>query len=194
MRLSTLFVFGVVAVAYAQLDTLRPQPVYDGQNVVAVDLIGNPHRDLDPLRAVVVQKSSEPYSQAQVEASIEALQKAGGFPKVTAQIVSDASGLRINFLLEPAYYIGIVDFPGAVNKFSYTRLLQVANLADEDPYDPARVPVAEQAVQDFFHRNGYFKASVHAESAIDDAHRLVNVNFSIVLGKQARVGGVEIQG
>jgi outer membrane protein assembly factor BamA len=194
MRLSTLFVFVVVAVAYAQLDTLRPQPVYDGQNVVAVDLIGNPHRDLDPLRAVVVQKANEPYAQAQVEASIEALQKAGGFPKVTAQIVSDASGLRINFLLEPAYYIGIVDFPGAVSKFSYTRLLQVANLADEDPYDPARVPVAEQALQDFFHRNGYFKVSVHADSAIDDAHQLVNVNFSVVLGKQARVGGVEIQG
>jgi len=194
MRLSTLFVFVVVAVAYAQLDTLRPQPVYDGQNVVAVDLIGNPHRDLDPLRAVVVQKANEPYSQAQVEASIEALQKAGGFPKVTAQIVSDASGLRINFLLEPAYYIGIVDFPGAVNKFSYTRLLQVANLADEDPYDPARVPVAEQALLDFFHRNGYFKASVHADSSIDDPHQLVNVNFTVVLGKQARVGGVEIQG
>jgi outer membrane protein insertion porin family len=194
MRLSTLFVFVVVAVAYAQLDTLRPQPVYDGQNVVAVDLIGNPHRDLDPLRAVVVQKANEPYSQAQVEASIKALQKAGGFPKVTAQIVSDASGLRINFLLEPAYYIGIVDFPGAVNKFSYTRLLQVANLADEDPYDPARVPIAERALQDFFMRNGYFKASVHADSAIDDAHQLVNVNFTVVLGKQARVGGVEIQG
>jgi outer membrane protein insertion porin family len=194
MRLSTLFVFVVVAVAYAQLDTLRPQPVYDGQNVVAVDLIGNPHRDLDPLRAVVVQKASEPYSQAQVEASITALQKAGKFPKVTAQIVSDASGLRINFLLEPAYYIGIVDFPGAVSKFPYTRLLQVANLADEDPYDPARVPVAEQALEDFFHRNGYFRASVHADSAIDDAHQLVSVNFSVVLGKQARVGGVEIQG
>jgi outer membrane protein assembly factor BamA len=194
MRLSTLFVFVVVAVAYAQLDTLRPQPVYDGQNVVAVDLIGNPHRDFDPLRAVVVQKANEPYSQAQVEASIKVLQKTGGFPKVTAQIVSDASGLRINFLLEQAYYIGIVDFPGAVNKFSYTRLLQVANLADEDPYDPARVPVAEQALQDFFHRNGYFKASVHADSGIDDAHQLVNVNFTVVLGKQARVGGVEIQG
>jgi outer membrane protein assembly factor BamA len=194
MRLSTLFVFVVVAVAYAQLDTLRPQPVYDGQNVVAVDLIGNPHRDLDPLRAVVVQKASEPYSQAQVEASITALQKAGELPKVTAQIVSDASGLRINFLLEPAYYIGIVNFPGAISKFPYTRLLQVANLADEDPYDQARVPVAEQALQDFFHRNGYFKASVHADSAIDDAHQLVNVNFTVVLGKQARVGGVEIQG
>jgi len=199
MRLSALFVIvafaiAAAAVACAQMNTLRPQAVYDGQNVSAIDLIGNPHRDLEPLRAVVVQKAHEPYSESKVEATIGALQKAGGFPQVNVQIVPDPSGLRLNFLLEPAYYLGIVDFPGAVKKFSYTRLLEVADLADEDPYDPARVPVAERALQDFLQHNGYFKASVHSDSQIDDAHQLVNVNFTVVLGKQARVGSIEFEG
>ena len=194
MRLSALFVIVATAVACAQMNTLRPQAVYDGQNVDAIDLIGNPHRDLAPLRAVVVQKEHEPYSQTRVEASIEALQKAGGFPKVDVQIVPDPAGLRLDFLLEPAYYIGIVDFPGAVKKFSYPRLLEVANLADEDPYDPARIPVAQQALQDFFQHSGYFRASIRANSQIDDEHQLVNVNFSVDLGKQARVASVEIEG
>jgi outer membrane protein insertion porin family len=195
MRLSVFFfVIAAAAVACAQMNTLRPQAVYDGQNVSAIDLIGNPHRDLEPLRAVVVQKAHEPYSEAKVEATIGALQKAGGFPKVNVEIVPDTSGLRLNFLLEPAYYLGIVDFPGAVKKFSYTRLLEVADLADEDPYDPARVPVAERALQDFLQHNGYFKASVRSDSQIDDAHQLVNVNFTVVLGKQARVGSIEFEG
>jgi outer membrane protein insertion porin family len=195
MRLSVLFfVIAAAAVACAQMNTLRPQAVYDGQNVSAIDLIGNPHRDLEPLRAVVMQKAHEPYSEAKVEATIEALQKAGGFPQVNVQIVPDPSGLRLNFLLEPAYYLGIVDFPGAVKKFSYTRLLEVADLADEDPYDPARVPVAERALQDFLQHNGYFKASVRSDSQIDDEHQLVNVNFTVVLGKQARVGSIEFEG
>jgi outer membrane protein assembly factor BamA len=182
------------ALSWAQLNVLPPQSVYDGQNVSAIDLIGNPHRDLAPLIAVVVQKAGEPYAQSKVEATIEALQKAGNFPKVSAQIVPDVNGLRINFLLEPAYFLGIVDFPGAVKKLSYTRLLEVANLSDEDPYDPARIPVAEKALTDFFRHNGYFVTSIHVSSQIDDPHHLVNVAFTIDLGKQARLAAVTIDG
>src|SRR5664279_3687236 len=122
MRWSVLLVFVATAVACAQLNVLPPQDVYDGQNVDAVDLIGNPHRDLEPLRSVMVQKAGAPYSQAKVEASIDALQKAGGFTKVSVDVVPEPSGLRLDFLLEPAYYLGIVDFPGAVKKFSYCLL------------------------------------------------------------------------
>jgi outer membrane protein insertion porin family len=194
MRFYVLFVFIASVFACAQQNVLRPQSVYNGQNVDAVDLIGNPHRDLEPLRAVVVQKAKEPYSQDKVEASIAALQEAGGFPKVSVQVVPDTSGLRLDFLLEPAYYIGIVDFPGAVGQFSYTRLLEIANLSDEDPYDPVRIPVAQRALHDFFQRNGYFQASVGTDSVIDDEHTLVNVSFSISLGKRALLADVEIGG
>jgi outer membrane protein insertion porin family len=194
MRLYGLFVCIVAIFASAQQNVLGPQSVYNGQNVSAVDLIGNPHRDLAPLRAVVVQKANEPYSQPKVEASIAALQKAGGFPKVSVQVVPDTAGLRLNFLLEPAYYIGIVDFPGAVKHFSYIRLLEVANISDEDPYDPARLPVAQRALQQFFQRNGYFQASISTDFRIDDEHTLVNVNFNVSLGKQARLAKVEFEG
>lgn len=190
-----LFVFFIASVfARAQQQVLGPQSVYAGQNVDAVDLIGNPHRNLEPLRAVVVQKAKEPYDQSKVEASIKALQKAGGFPKVSVQVVPDTSGIRLDFLLEPAFYIGIVDFPGAVKEFSYTRLLEVANISDEDPYDPARLPVAEQALRTFLEHNGYFQASVRTTSSIDDQHTLVNVNFDISLGQRAKIANIEIEG
>jgi outer membrane protein insertion porin family len=194
MRSCVLFVVIAAAVACAQLNTLRPQPVYDGQNVDAIDLIGNPHRDLEPLRAVLVQKPHEPYSQEKVEATLEALQTAGGFPKVNVQVVPNPSGLRLNFLLEPAYYLGVIDFPGAVKQFSFSRLLEVADLADEDPYDPARLPVAQESLQKFLQNNGYFRASVHSEIQVDDDHQLVNVTFTVDLGKRARVASVAIEG
>ena len=168
--------------------------MYDGQKVNAIDLIGNPHRDLKPFRAFLVQEAEEPYSQTKVEASIEALQKAGHFPKVEANIVPDLNGLRLDFLLEPAYYIGVLEFPGAARKFVYTRLLQVANLPDEDPYDPARLAVAVQALQEFFKRNGYFEPTTESNIQIDDAHQLVNVIFRVKLGRRARIGTVVIQG
>lgn len=187
--------FLVLAVgAWAQVAVPHPQPVYEGQNVGAIDLVANPHRDVEPLRPLIEQKVSAPYSQPKVEASIAALQATGQFKKVEVNVVPDPSGLRLNFVLEPAYYLGMVTFPGASKMFSYTRLLQVANLQDEDPYNKARIGESERALQNFLRRNGYFQAAIHAESEIDDAHQLVNVTFSVELGKQAKVGSVRIDG
>ena len=180
--------------AFGQLAPQAPQSSYEGQNVSAVSLVANPHRDLDPLFNVVKQHANEPYSQKKIEESQQALQKAGNFPKVQVQVVPDISGLRVSFLLEPAYYLGVVGFPGAAKNFSYTRLLQVANLSDEDPYDPTRLPVAEGTLLNFLHSYGYFQAKVHAEPQIDDAHELVNVNFSVAMGKQARIGSIKLEG
>ncbi len=194
MRLLALLVLFLAAFMRGQVQVQGPSPVYEGQQVSSVALIGNPHRDLEPLRAVAVQKAGEPYSQAKVQASIQALQKAGHFPQVTVNVVPDLAGVRVIFLLEPAYFIGIVGFPGAAQAFSYTRLLQVANLSDEDAYDPARVSVGQQALQDFLQRNGYFQSTIQSGVHIDDAHQLVNVTFSVKLGPRARIASVEIQG
>lgn len=180
--------------AFAQLALQAPTASYEGQNVSAVSLIANPHRDLQPLIPVVTQKAGEPYSQKKVDDSRQALQDTGQFQKVQVSIVPEVDGLRVDFLLEPAYYFGMVKFPGAEKLFSYTRLLQVADLSDEDPYDPSRIPVAEGALTDFLHRNGYFQATVHAEPAIDDEHQLVSVNFTIQPGKQAKISSVQIEG
>jgi len=200
MRISAFFgpfcsmVLLVATGGVAQLALQAPSVSYEGQKVSAVSLIANPHRDLQPLIPLVQQKAGEPYSQQKIDASRQALQDTGQFQKVQVSIVPEVSGLRVNFLLEPAYYLGVVTFPGAEKVFSYTRLLQAANLSDEDPYDPSRIPVAEGALTDFLHRNGYFQSSVQAEPAIDDDHQLVSVRFLIVPGKQARISSVEIEG
>src|SRR5947209_9016054 len=195
LSVSALLLFLLLSsLAVAQLQPQAPQAAYEGQNVSAVSLIANPHRNLAPLVEVVTQKPGEPYSQAKIDASTQALQKAGHFPKVGVNVVPEVTGLRINFLLEPAYFLGVVDFPGVGKYFSYTRLLQLADLPDEDPYDPSRIPVAETALTNFFHRNGYFQAKIQAQPKIDDEHQLVSVSFAIEMGKQARIGSVNIEG
>ena len=180
--------------AWTQLAAQRPQPIYEGQTVGAIDIIGNPHRDLEAFRSLIEQKAGEPYSESKVEASITALERSGQFPKVEVDVVPDASGLRLDFLLEPAYYVGMVKFPGATKLFSYTRLLQVADLLGEDPYDKSRIAVSEKALQEFLQHNGYFQAAIHTDAEIDDAHQLVNLTFPVNLGKQAKVAGVDLQG
>jgi outer membrane protein insertion porin family len=194
MRLSVLGALFLSVSVFAQLAVQEPQAAYEGENVSAVALIANPHRDLAPLLPLVAQKAGAPYSNVAIENTAKALKEAGNFADVHVSVEPEVTGLRINFLLEPAFYVGIVDFPGAGKYFSYTRLLQVVNLPDEAPYDPSRIPVAEEGLREFLHRNGYFQATVHAESKIDDAHQLVSVSFAVEMGKQARISDVEVQG
>jgi outer membrane protein insertion porin family len=192
-----LLVFGILFFSAAGLAQPAPpgsQAAREGQNVSSFSLIANPHRDLAPLYPLVIQKAGTPYSEANIEASAQALKKAGGFADVRINVEPEVSGLRVSFLLEPAYYLGMVEFPGIEKYFAYTRLLQVVNLPDEDPYDPSRVSVAEDALREFLRRNGYFQSKVHAEAAIDDNHQLVSVRFVVETGKQARISSVKVVG
>ena len=109
-------------------------------------------------------------------------------------MIPDIAGLRLNFILEPAYYLGVVDFQGLAKYFSFTRLLQVVDMPEEYPYVKGRMPVAEAQLLQFLERNGYFQAQVHSESQIDDAEQLVHVTFVVRIGKQARIGKVGFEG
>ena len=192
-----VFVLGLLlcsAGVLAQLALQGPQASYEGQNVSSVSLIANPHRNLDPLLPLVTQKAGAPYSQAQISATAKALKGAGDFEKIQISVEPEVTGLRINFILEPAFYLGLVEFSGTSKQFAYTRLLQVVNLPDEDPYDPSRIPVAEDELRHFLARNGYFQAKVHAEPKIDDDHQLVIVRFLVDLGKQARISSINVDG
>jgi outer membrane protein insertion porin family len=195
MRLLAIYFLTVSLIAaMAQLSSTGPENFYNGEIVSSIDLIASPHRNLEPLYPLVVQKAGQPYSHASVDASIVALQKAGGFTRVKAQLVPEVSGLRLDLILEPPYYLGLVEFQGITKSFSYTRLLQVVNLQDEDPYDQTRLPISEAGLTHFLQSNGFFQAQVKAEPQIDDANQLVNVRFSVQLGKQARIGKVELHG
>src|SRR5262249_34400612 len=142
MRLRNFVCCLLAATAWSQVAMQPQQPVYEGQNVAEIDLVANPHRNLEPLRPLLAQKTGQAYSQEKVEASIKAFEDTGQFPKVQVSVVPDANGLRLDFLLEPAYFLGMIEFPGVAEQFPYTRLLQVVDLPDEDPYIPARVGIA----------------------------------------------------
>jgi outer membrane protein insertion porin family len=194
MRLLWVWWCVAASTVFAQLAPQVPQKAYEGQNVSWVSLVANPRRDLKPLFAVVTQKAGAPYSQEKIDASSAALKKAGNFTEVQVKVVPDIKGLRVSFLLEPAYYLGVVEFPGAEKQFTYTRLLQVVDLSDEDPYDPTRIPPAEDAMRKFLQQNGFFQAKVHAEPHIDNTHELVSVSFVVDMGKRAKISAVNIQG
>ena len=187
-----------VAAAQQSEPEKQMQSAYQGETVAAVEVVANPHLDVDPLRGLVLQKAGQPYSQEQVQASIAALEGTHQFTAVRTYITPEAMGLRVTFVAEPAYSIGIIEFPPADRYFSYIRLLQVVSFASdysyEHPFDKTRLSSAEAALQTFLKQNGYFRARVHAETEFDDTSHLANLTFHFDIGPRARIGQLQISG
>jgi outer membrane protein insertion porin family len=176
--------------AQAQVDKVE----YEGQPVAAVDLATDPRVNVQNLQDLVVQKAGQPYAKQQIEATVAALNRTGMFTKVDVQVEPGTAGLHVLFVMEPAYYYGVTKFPGATKVFPYTRLLQVVNLPDQDPYQEKEVEKAQTALMDFLRTNGYFRAQVHEAAEFDEPHGLANVIFQVELGKRAKIGKVIVEG
>lgn len=169
-------------------------PAYEGQNVSSVELAGRPDMDTEKYAPLLVQRAGQPFAQAKVNQTIAALQRTGQFSNVQLQVLPEVNGVRVLFVLQPAMYYGVFEFPGATKRFSYSRLLQVANYPPQGPYTSQAVQQAQQQLVTFFHRAGYFQATVKPELRVDKGYGLVSLVFNTELGERAKFGQVGIQG
>lgn len=204
MRASALpvvYVFACLGVILLCQTALLAQPAgiavpvmsYEGQAVSTVEISGRPDLDLRTVQSLIVQPASAPYSQKKVDATVDNLKKTG-ITDISVEVTPEAAGLRVQFVLQPAFYFGVFQFGEAANQFSYTRLLQVAGYQRQEPFTKNRVEDAESKLLEFFHQTGFFMATVEPELQTDTTHRVVNVTFLIRLKRRARFGDIRLEG
>jgi outer membrane protein assembly factor BamA len=170
---------------------------FEGETVTSVEVAGRPDLNSQEFTAAVAQRNGELLSSANVQATVSALkaagQSSGRFRDVQVEIRPEQDGVRVLFVLQPAFYFGVYQFEG-VGAFSYARLLQASNYASQEPYSSVDVERAEASLQLFLRRNGYFESEVRSEVKADDLHRLANVAFYVKLNRKADFGDVKIEG
>ena len=166
---------------------------YEGQNVTSIEVAGRPESSASEFEPLFVQKPGEPFSSDKVNGTLAALKSSGKAQDVRVQVDAQADGVRVLFILEPAVYFGLFQFPGA-ERFNYSRLVQVANFQAQTPFNAADVEQDRQALITFFRQQGYFLAKVDAEVKVDSAHGLANLVFNCQLSRAAKFGALDIVG
>ena len=167
---------------------------FEGKKVLRVDISQGPGFDVAPFRKLIAQKAGQPFSMSAIRESVAALQQTKEFSQVQIKVTPEQAGLDVLFILQPAYYIGIITFPGATNRFAYTELLQAANIPEQTPFTKDVLPQGQNALVHFFHTHGYFTASVTPHSQTDDTHRIVNLVFDVDLHQDAKIGVIDFEG
>jgi outer membrane protein insertion porin family len=166
---------------------------YEGQTVTAIEVAGRPQSTVSDFEPFFVQKAGQPFSIDNVNATLASLKSSGKAGDVRVQVDADANGVRVLFILEPAVYIGIYQFPGA-ERFGYARLVQVANFQAQTPFNASEVERDRQALITFFRQQGHFQAKVDAEVKVDSANGLANILFNCRLNSAAKFGELDIVG
>jgi outer membrane protein assembly factor BamA len=166
---------------------------YEGQKVSSVELAGQPELNIDEMMPLVQVRSGEDFSVPKIEQTLAALRGTDKFTDIQLDLRPEQDGVRVVFILQPATYFGIYQFPGA-ERFPYNRLVQIANYVQQEPYSALDVERAEQSLRTFFQRNGYFQAEVKPEIKVDRANGLANVDFRVKLNRLADFGDIMIRG
>ena len=166
---------------------------YEGQTVSAVQIAGRTAGEAARYAHLLVQQAGQPFSKAKVAQTEAALKAAGNVERVDTQVEPDVNGVRIVFVLEPAIYFGIFEFPGA-QEFPYSQLIQAANYPIQEAFNPSEIDTDRQSLLSFFRREGDFTAAVDPKFTIDSANAIANVYFQSTLGKRAKFGSIVIAG
>ena len=186
----------IACLAAAQENQPTTLQGFEGKTVSSVDFSANPLLDVQAFRPLLKQQPNTELSIAAIQESVAALEGTKMFSKVQVKIEPNraASGLRVLFILEPAYYVGLLSFPGTAQAFSYTRLLQVVNVPNQSPFVDSLSDQAKTAVENFFHSEGFFAAEVQPETQRDRSRQIVNITFHCTLHRRANIGQVNFQG
>ena len=166
---------------------------YEGQNVSSIEIAGRPGLDKARFSRLFVQQAGQPFAKAKVDQTAAALKAAGKFEDVRVEAEPEPDGVRVLFVLEPAVYFGIFEFPGA-ERFDYSQLVQIANYPVQTPFNSADVEQDRQSLLSFFRQGGYFEADVRPEVKVDAGHAIANVVFHVTLGRRAKFGAVDLEG
>jgi outer membrane protein insertion porin family len=188
----------ILAQADSQEPNTSPQtmdilPSYEGQTVTAIEIAGQPSLRSSQFTADFAQHTGEPFSREKLDTTIANLKRAGQFKTIQIEVAPEANGVRVLLVLEPAYYFGIFQFPGA-GRFSYSQLVQVTNYPPEAAYNADDIQQSTKKLIAYFQQQGYFLATVEPQIRVDETHKLVNVIFHVTLNRRSKFGQIDIAG
>ena len=105
---------------------------HEGQIVSLVELAGRPDLDTEQYRQLIPIHPGERLSRARILEAIDALRNTHRFDDVQVDFKPEFDGVRVAFILQPAFYVGLYQFPGA-ERFSYGLLIQISRFSAQEP-------------------------------------------------------------
>jgi outer membrane protein insertion porin family len=172
--------------------SLATMSSYVGRTVKLVELPGVP--DADHLLQMVPQKAGQPLDRDQVRDSIRVLFSTGRFADIQAEVTVSGTDVILTFTTSLNFFVGAIDVEGAPGHPSYNQIVNASKLQFGELHTPGKLNRSLQNIRQLMQENGYYRASVTAESTSNAATQQVSILFHITAREPAHVGEVKVSG
>jgi outer membrane protein insertion porin family len=174
----------------------RPGLLLDwaGLKVTSITFAGVREELLQPLPSQLAQQAGAPLDPSKVRESLRALYATGLYQTIEVAGVRAEDNVSIIFTGTPRLFVGRVNVEGVKDERLDAVLDSATQLQAGTAYSDDKVALAEPAIKTALENNGYYRGQIAQTKVIDHENSLVDLNFEVTTGDQARIGDVELTG
>ena len=165
-----------------------------GQTISAIRFEGVNEDRLKPLAAELRDEVGKPLSAQKLRLALRSLYATGLYETVEAAAETDAGGVTLIFRGTPRMFIGTVSVDGAKGATMNTQLERAARLEPGTRYSRTRLDAAIAQMRQTLADNGYREPAISEKVTPHAESQLVDLDFRVISGPRARVGGVAVTG
>ena len=169
-----------------------PGAEIEGLTVVEVDF-SPPRQPLtrEHLGEVVMVKEGAPLNLRQVRETLHNLFATGRYSKqIAVDYAKQNGGVKITFLAEPSWFIGLVRIVGAVAPPTESQLLNVTELELGEIYTEEKVQFAKQEIRRLLEENGFFAPKITHTASDNPEFQQRDIEITLVPGLRAGIGNI----
>jgi len=167
---------------------------WEGLDVAAVEFEGVDRGRLEPLPQMLALQPHHPLRSEDVRQSLRRLYATGLYKGIAVEGERQGGEVTIRFQGTPQLFLGHVTVDGVKDDRLASQLQRSTRLSAGTRYDDAKMKRAANLLADTLQENGYYQSSFDKTLMEQSADAQMEVYYHVRLGKQARVGAVQVDG
>jgi outer membrane protein insertion porin family len=162
----------------------------EGQNVVEVRVVGDSGEVLTKEIPELPLLPGYPYDAELVRTTLRKLYATGDYSDLRAVVTNVSGGLRVDFVAQRNYFIGVVRIEGLTEPPSDSAAFSAIRLPVGTEFRESELTDAVTRLTETLAQEGLYQAKVTAERSPDATTRRMNLVFHVTPGRRARIGAI----
>jgi outer membrane protein assembly factor BamA len=182
---------GKTAVPLAATNSLR---AWEGLQIESIEFEGVDRSRLEPLPEMLAVQPHQALHSEDVRQSLRRLYATGLYKGISVEGERHGNEVTILFRGTPQMFLGRVTVEGLKDDRLTSQLQRATRLTAGTRYDNAKMKRATSLLTETLQENGYYLGTFDPTLTEESADAQVDVHYHVKLGKQTRVGAVQVKG
>lgn len=167
---------------------------FEEQRVAAVRVVSESGEVLLENPAELAQQAGQSYRSEAVRESLRQLNRSGRYADVRAEASPTEGGVRVDFVVQPSFYINSVRVEGLKDPPGEGQALAALQLGLGEIFRERTLRDALERLQQTLRDDGFYQAAMDAERKETLSSQQMDIQVRVTPGRRARIGEVTQHG